>query len=111
LELKYALYKSRQTQEEKTKISWWVVEEVENRNGRFSIEGPQGCWVELKDRDIAREKVSNAFRDMQKLGFHTLATTVTQPQTNKVHHEMFANFGSSKKRKREDCFCNRPDSN
>lgn len=103
LEEKYELYKSRKTQEEKTRISWWVVEEVERRNGRFLIEGPQGWWVELQDRDIVREKVSNAFRDMRKIGFHSVAATVPQQQAN-GHHEIFGNFDSSKKRKRADCF-------
>ena len=66
LELKYDLYRSRKSQEEKTEISWWVVEEIQRRNGRFLVEGPQGFWVELTNKEIAREKVANAFRDLRK---------------------------------------------
>ena len=66
LELKYDLYRSRTTQEEKTEISWWVVEEIKRRNGRFLVEGQQGFWEELTDNAIARDKVANAFRDLRK---------------------------------------------
>lgn len=66
LESMLALYRSRDNQEEKTQISWWVVGEVERRNGRFLIESPDGFWMELKNKDIVREKISNAFRDLRK---------------------------------------------
>lgn len=67
LESKYSLYQSRQTQEEKTEISWSVVEEIERRNGRFLIEDSHGFWIELTDKDSAREKIANAFRDLRKV--------------------------------------------
>jgi hypothetical protein len=67
LELKYDTYRTRTSQEEKTEISWWVVQEIERRNGRFLVEDTHGFWVELTNKDVAREKVSNAFRDLRKI--------------------------------------------
>ncbi|KAG7346909.1 hypothetical protein IV203_005978 [Nitzschia inconspicua] len=83
LESKYALYRSRETQDEKTQISWWVVGEIERRKGRFLVEGPKGFWVELTNKEIAREKVANSFRDLRKIAIPPQQTIPTDSSTMK----------------------------
>ena len=66
---RYEYYRSRETQEEKTKVAWSIVEEVEQRGGRFLVECKEGFWVQLQDRNAIREKISNAIRDIRKTSF------------------------------------------
>jgi hypothetical protein len=65
LELKYDTCHTQTTVV--TQISWWVVQEIACRNGRFLVEGSHRFWVDLTNKDVAREKVSNAFRDLHSI--------------------------------------------
>jgi hypothetical protein len=50
---------------DKSGLTWEVVDEIINGGGRFLKEDPNGWFVEV-EAEVARQKVSIAFRDMVK---------------------------------------------
>eukprot|EP00537_Pseudo-nitzschia_pungens_P004895 CAMPEP_0172360306 /NCGR_PEP_ID=MMETSP1060-20121228/4361_1 /TAXON_ID=37318 /ORGANISM="Pseudo-nitzschia pungens, Strain cf. cingulata" /LENGTH=492 /DNA_ID=CAMNT_0013082265 /DNA_START=259 /DNA_END=1738 /DNA_ORIENTATION=- len=51
-------------QTEKRDIAWSIVEEIENRNGRFfAWDTKRTCWVLMRDRGEVRQKVAMSIRD------------------------------------------------
>jgi len=61
----------------KRDFAWTIVEEIEDRNGRFlKWDKKQGFWVCLEDRSDIRTKVASSFRDFQKT-----ARALAKPQT------------------------------
>ncbi|KAG7348413.1 hypothetical protein IV203_017118 [Nitzschia inconspicua] len=66
LEAHYLRRNSSHSSEEKTAITWEIVEEVEQKGGRFLIRDSRGWWVQIKDRNVIRGKVALAFRNHNK---------------------------------------------
>jgi hypothetical protein len=87
---------SKDTRRRKTRISRWVIGEIGRRKGRFRIEGPQGFWVELKNKEVARVKVANAFRDLRKMSLPHHQTLTTDSSTMK-----FARLNGRKRKRME----------
>ena len=49
---------------DKVKLTWRVVRQIEERNGRFlELNKSLKSWVQIKDRDVARQKVAQSLRD------------------------------------------------
>lgn len=54
------------TTEAKVAATWWVVDEVLKKNGRFLAWDNRGWWFELKGRKEIRAKVAIAFKEYKK---------------------------------------------
>lgn len=54
------------TTDAKLSATWWVVDEVLRRNGRFLAWDNQGFWVQLQDKKEMRAKVAIAFKEYKK---------------------------------------------
>jgi hypothetical protein len=65
IESKYDDHNDRTT-EAKVAATWWVVDEVLQRDGRFLAWDNQGWWVQLKDRKDMRTKVAISFKEYKK---------------------------------------------
>jgi hypothetical protein len=65
LQARYQEYDEAPTRTEKTKIAWSIVCQLQQSSCRFLKEDPIGYWVEVSS-EIARQKVSVAFRDLRK---------------------------------------------
>ena len=85
LEKRFLEHRDALSAEKKTMISREIVDEIVKKGGRFLIK--DRVWWANGDRDVAREKVSVAFRDMRKI--------FPQPEKKKNNGE------SSKKEKEE----------
>ena len=57
---------SNATTDNKVAVTWTIVEEVENKGGRFLIWDNNGCWNEMKDRAQIRMKVAGAMKDHKR---------------------------------------------
>jgi len=57
---------SRSHQDEKTEITWWIVEQVEGKGGRFLEWNSEGTWSQILDRTHIRSKVSSYFRTYRR---------------------------------------------
>jgi len=64
MEKRFLEHRDALTAERKTMISREIVDELVQSGGRFLVR--EKCWWASSDRDVAREKVSVAFRDMRK---------------------------------------------
>jgi hypothetical protein len=64
MEKRFLEHRDALTPERKTLISREIVDELVQSGARFLVK--EKCWWASSDRDIAREKVSVAFRDMRK---------------------------------------------
>ena len=53
-------------QDAKVVITWWVVEQVESRGGRFLEWNNQGMWSQISERGHIRSKVSSCFRTYRR---------------------------------------------
>lgn len=54
------------TRKEKAAIAWWIVEQVEVKNGRFLKWDQRGWWTEFEDRSEIRYKIPTYFRDFSR---------------------------------------------
>jgi len=93
-------------QTEKKEIAWEVMEEVENRNGRFFYWDKSGWWAEFEDRTEIRHKVATSLRDFNKQVRAIENRQNTHSSTNAFRNQ------NARKRKREedngsssDCSC------
>jgi hypothetical protein len=66
LETHYARHNASTSLEEKLAITWQIVEEVEQKGGRFLTRDSRGWWVRITDRNVIRAKVALAFRNQHK---------------------------------------------
>lgn len=57
---------SQSHQDEKTEITWWIVEQVEGKGGRFLEWNSEGTWSQILDRAHIRSKVSSYFRTYRR---------------------------------------------
>mmetsp|Transcript_34152 Transcript_34152/g.80387 ORF Transcript_34152/g.80387 Transcript_34152/m.80387 type:complete len:501 (-) Transcript_34152:227-1729(-) len=53
-------------QDDKATITWWVVNQVELKGGRFLEWNNQGMWSQILDRAQIRSKVSSCFRTFRR---------------------------------------------
>lgn len=53
-------------QDDKAVITWWVVEQVESKGGRFLEWNDDGMWSQIMDRGQIRSKVSSCFRTYRR---------------------------------------------
>lgn len=61
-----AMEHERASQTERSRLAWWIVDEIQQRNGRFLSWDQNGWWVVLKDESKIRNKVAIVFRDWKK---------------------------------------------
>jgi hypothetical protein len=54
------------TTEAKVGATWWVVDEVLRKDGRFLVWDNRGWWVQLHDRKEIRAKVAISFKEYKK---------------------------------------------
>lgn len=75
LESRVEQYVSARSKREKTDISWEVLRELQNGDScsrcRFLKEDPTGCWWEEVTDEVARQKISIAFRDTKRSNLNT----------------------------------------
>lgn len=64
LEPRYERYEAAEYRD-KAAIAWEVVNEIKGGSGRFLKEDPDGWFVQVSD-ELARQKISIAFRDMKR---------------------------------------------
>ena len=55
-----------ESQTGKSRITWWVVDEVRKRNGRFLSWDQRGWWSVLEDESKIRLRVAVSFREWKK---------------------------------------------
>ncbi len=55
-----------ESQTGKSRISWWVVDEIRKRNGRFLSWDQRGWWYVLEDESKIRLRVAVSFREWKK---------------------------------------------
>jgi hypothetical protein len=90
--------------EEKTAITWEIVEEVERKGGRFLTWDSRGWWVTINDRNVIRGKVALAFRNHNK---RVIARKKCQIEESSTHIKFGHDGGREAKRmKSETCFAN-----
>jgi hypothetical protein len=53
------------TSDGKTAITWYIINQVEQNNGRF-LTWDNGLWMEMADKQQVRIKVANAFKDHKR---------------------------------------------
>ena len=53
-------------QDDKAVITWWVIEQVESKGGRFLEWNDHGMWSQILDRNHIRSKVSSCFRTFRR---------------------------------------------
>ena len=88
--------------EEKTAITWEIVEEVEKKGGRFLAWDSRGWWVKINDRNVIRGKIALAFRNHSK---RVIARTRCQTEESSTEIKFGYNGGREAKRmKSETCF-------
>lgn len=83
------------TLEAKKKITWKIVEEVENMGGRFLLWDKRGWWTPFVDRKEIRSKVAVTLKD------HTRRVMARQNVTNTSSSTLKFERQDGKKRKRE----------
>lgn len=55
------------TQDRKKNLTWQVIEEVENKGGRFlEYDRDVGTWTELTDRSVIRHKIATYFKEFRR---------------------------------------------
>jgi len=102
IEARYEAYTSA-GRNEKIAITWSLVDEVLNRNGRFLVWDAQ-WWSVLHDREKMREKVAGAFKN-QKRKLKSLSNTQTFESST---YEFERQDGHKRKRtnvERATCLC------
>lgn len=77
-------------QTEKKKLVWKIVEEIEERGGRFLVWENKGWWVPLEDRNETRNKVAASLRGYNKQRkidevrqYSTISTSAGQSDSEK----------------------------
>jgi len=87
-------------QDEKAVITWWVVEQVEAKGGRFLEWNNQGMWSQILDRAQVRCKVSSCFRT-----FRRKLNAFKNSQHNASCTSKFEHQDGNKRRKMDDGNC------
>jgi hypothetical protein len=89
-------------QDEKAVITWWIVEQVENKGGNFLEWNSKGMWSQILDRAYIRHKVSSCFRT-----FRRKLNAMKHTQDNGCFtSEFMLQDGSKRKRAKDDeAFC------
>ena len=66
VEKHYHQHSTAITTDEKVAITWSIVNEVDQRQGRFLVWDPNGYWKQLRDRTLIRTKVAGALKDHKR---------------------------------------------
>ena len=66
IESRYEEHNKLTTTDAKVQVTWNIIKEVENRNGRFLVWDDNGCWREIVDRTQVRTKVAGALKDHKR---------------------------------------------
>jgi hypothetical protein len=88
-------HRDAKTLEGKKMITWKIVEEVENKGGRFLLWDKRGWWTPFNDRKEIRLKVAVTLKD------HTRRVMARQNVTNNASSTLKFERQDGKKRKRE----------
>mmetsp|Transcript_7292 Transcript_7292/g.17843 ORF Transcript_7292/g.17843 Transcript_7292/m.17843 type:complete len:352 (+) Transcript_7292:620-1675(+) len=101
---RYDYYKSRKTQKEKTEVTWSIVEEIEQRGGRFLVQCKEGYWMNLQDKKAIREKISSSMRDVRKISSQreSVAQMSNSSTSQFLNQNHYANVQPGNKRQRTD---------
>jgi hypothetical protein len=65
IEAKYPEHTQSSSSEVKVAITWWIMDQVEQRNGRF-LTWDNGWWKQVVDRQQIRCKIASAFKDQKR---------------------------------------------
>mmetsp|Transcript_930 Transcript_930/g.1986 ORF Transcript_930/g.1986 Transcript_930/m.1986 type:complete len:523 (-) Transcript_930:471-2039(-) len=66
IESKYDKHNNATTTDAKVQLTWDIIAEVENKNGRFLVWDNHGCWREMTNRNQIRTKVAGALKDHKR---------------------------------------------
>ena len=66
IESRYEEHNKLTTTDAKVQVTWSIIKEVENKNGRFLVWDNNGCWREMTDRTQIRTKVAGALKDHKR---------------------------------------------
>jgi len=89
-------------QDDKAVITWWVIEQVEMKGGRFLEWNDHGMWSQILDRGHIRSKVSSCFRT-----FRRKLNAFKNSQQNESCTSKFTHQDGNKRRKVDvGIFCN-----
>lgn len=93
-------------QDDKVVITWWVVEQVEAKGGRFLEWNDHGMWSQIIERGQIRSKVSSCFRTYRRK-----LTAFRNNQQSESATSTFIHQQDSNKRRKVDLvhICNRND--
>lgn len=81
-------------QDDKATITWWIVEQVELKGGRFLEWNNRGMWSQIMDRAHIRYKVSSCFRT-----FRRKLNAIRNSQDTKSFTSNFTDQDGNKRRK------------
>jgi hypothetical protein len=101
LEQHYPRHNTTTSLEEKTAITWEIVEEVEKKGGRFLTWDSRGWWVQIKDRNVIRGKVALAFRNHNK---RVIASANCQTEESSTLIKFGGDGHEAKRMKLDNCF-------
>jgi len=76
----------RESQTGKSRITWWVVDEIRKRKGRFLLWDQRGWWDVIEDESKIRLRVAVSFREWKK---HLKAEKNRQTMQGRSHAYKF----------------------
>mmetsp|Transcript_6831 Transcript_6831/g.6650 ORF Transcript_6831/g.6650 Transcript_6831/m.6650 type:complete len:108 (-) Transcript_6831:820-1143(-) len=80
-------------QDEKTEITWWIVEQVVWNGGRFLGWNSESTWSQILDRTHIRSKVSSYFRT-----YHRKMNAIKNQESESFTSEFVLKDGKKRKR-------------
>ncbi len=79
-------------QDDKAVITWWVIEQVESKGGRFLEWNDHSMWSQIMDRNHIRSKVSSCFRTFRRK-LNAFKNTSSQQQSADTYS--FSSYSAS----------------
>lgn len=75
------------TTDAKVKVTWNIIEAVEQKNGQFLVWDNNGCWRRMTNRNQIRTKVAGALKDHKRRLKARQNLVVTQSSTYKFERQ------------------------
>lgn len=89
-------------QDDKAVITWWVIEQVEKKGGRFLEWNDHGMWSQILDRGHIRSKISSCFRTFRR----KLAAYKSSQESESSTSQFTQQYGNKRRKINIASFCN-----